>query len=88
MGVQISSRTPALTSGSSRWRGGPLRLSASFAKFAFEDETRNPVSMEVEDAVTATVDAIARSQGYSPMGDSAAATGAGQMTRTWVSHAP
>ncbi len=40
-----------------------------YAKFVIEDEMRRPISMQVEDAVTGTLDAIARSQGYTPTGD-------------------
>lgn len=48
-----------------------------YVRVVFEDELHAAAVMVVEDAVSTTLDAIARSQGYSPMGDSAAATGAG-----------
>jgi FdhE protein len=40
-----------------------------YARFVFEDELRKPLSMVVEDAASATLDAVARVEGYTPDGD-------------------
>ncbi len=40
-----------------------------YARFVFADELGIPVSLAVEDAVMAELDAVARSQGYTPAGD-------------------
>ena len=42
-----------------------------YARFVFEDELGKPVSMVVEDAVSTTLDAVARANGYTPEGDMA-----------------
>lgn len=40
-----------------------------YARFVFQGELHKPLSMVVEDAVTTTLDAVARAQGYTPEGD-------------------
>lgn len=45
-----------------------------YARFTFEDEMRQIISMPVEDAVTAELDGLAREQGYTAAGDGGAAS--------------
>lgn len=40
-----------------------------YVRFVFEEDLQHPLSMVVEDAVSATLDAVARSNGYAPHGD-------------------
>jgi len=40
-----------------------------YTRFMFVDDLGKPVSMVVEDAVTATLDAVASEQGYTATGD-------------------
>ncbi len=40
-----------------------------YARFVFTDELDKPLSMVVEDAVSTTLDAVARTEGYTPEGD-------------------